>query len=165
MSNTAVTPLFPVGRRVQAWCVTQLRYKQQPTDPNPTTQTMFDAVNFIDGYNLRLDFQSVTTPSVFIPFKFSFLNPLSSKNYRVFAHVLHKTDTYPIGSSGNESIFPYRSPMVYDVPRFPKTKQGFWMGFTFLSSTSTDSYIQIIYPNAGIPENYWSPVSVAVVVI
>jgi len=148
MANTAVTPLSPAGGRVRAWCVTKILYKLNPSDPTPTTQEMFDSVNFVDGYNLRLDIESVTQPNVFIPYKFSFITPMQSKNYRVFAQLMCNT---------NENMFqtasqvwghqPYKTMVVYDVPRFPKTNRSFWLTGLSLTGSSDDTIVGLISSN------------------
>jgi hypothetical protein len=149
MANTAVTPLSPAGGRVRAWCVTKVFYKLNASDPNPTTQAIFDSVNFVDGYNLRMDFASITTPDTFIPYKFSFVTPMQSKNYRVFCQIMCNTNenVYATETSPQQwfAYSPYKSMFVYDVPRFPKTTSGFWIGTPYLNAASTDSYITTIY--------------------
>lgn len=148
MSNTAVTPLFPTGGRVRAWCVTKTLYKLNPSDPTPTTQEMFDSVNFVDGYNLRLDIGSVTQPNVFIPYKFSFITPMQSKNYQVFAQMMcntnenmYQTVSVPFGYE------PYKTMVVYDVPRFPKTNRSFWLTGLSLNGSSDDTIVNLIASN------------------
>ncbi len=147
MSNTAVTPLFPTGRRVQAWCVSNLLSRRLNRDLIPTnsgsltdlngrtvnfTQEQMDTLNFIDGYNVRLDRRCVanasTTPINSIPYYFSFITPLSSANYRVFAQVRH-SPTRCLWQG--YTFMPWNTVSVLNADPYKKTRYGFFIDAKF----------------------------------
>lgn len=111
---------------VKAWCLTGRVYSQT------VTQAAFDAVNFIDGYNLRLDLQTQTDGGVGIvansgsdsgaftvsgALKFSFLTPMVDNRYKVFLQF------YRDSNENQRTTFAH----VLNSNRFPKTKDSFWV--------------------------------------
>ena len=120
MANSPQLPFFAHNGTVKAWCFTG----------NSTTKTLnphqntFDAVNFIDGYNLRLDTVSQTgiaaTTTDVSPgaLRFSFIRPLPDTKYKVF--VQHSVDGH--GFAANVGYAHVLNSSVY-----PKTTTGFWV--------------------------------------
>jgi len=149
MSNTAVTPLFPTGRRVQAWCVSNLVSRRLTTDtigtnsgtpnlrgtPVNLTQEQMDTLNFIDGYNVRLDKRCIgkftDLVSENIPFYFTFINPLPSANYRVFLQIRHSPTR---GLWRGYTFLPWFAPSIINTTKYPKTRYGFFVEALYMSS-------------------------------
>jgi len=149
MSNTAVTPLFPTGRRVQAWCVSNLLSRRLTADtistnsgtpnlrgtPVNLTQEQMDTLNFIDGYNVRLDKRCIgnftNSASENIPFYFTFINPLPSANYRVFLQIRHSPTR---GLWRGYTFLPWFAPSIINTTKYPKTQYGFFVEALYMSS-------------------------------
>lgn len=121
--NSAIpSVLFGHNASVKAWCLTAREYSPV------LTQTAFDAVNFIDGHNLRLDVLTQTdggigvavNSSAFVEtgaLKFSFLTPLSDNRYKVFLQF------YRDSNANQRTTFAH----VLNSPTFPKTRESFWV--------------------------------------
>lgn len=115
--------LFGHNATVKAWCLTG------NFQISSGGQSEFDATNFVDGFNLRLDYDTQTTatrPNFGGALKFSFLNALPDNNYKVFVQVYGNTSPqYPqIGH-------------LLNSPEYPKTRDSFWVRVGFLVSTGT----------------------------
>ena len=120
MANSPQLPFFAHNNTVKACCFTG----------NSTTKTLnphqntFDAVNFIDGYNLRLDAVSqtgiaATTTDVSTgALRFSFIRPLLDTKYKVF--VQHSVDGHAYGANVGYAH-------VLNSSVYPKTTTGFWV--------------------------------------
>lgn len=118
-------PFLAHNSTVKAWCVTRLTHDGTT---NPMTQAAFDTLNFLDGYNLRLDVQtrnafslSDTTADIYTgALYFSFINPLPNNKYKVFAHTASSykglvNDTVPFFAH------------LLNSAQYPKTTSGFWI--------------------------------------
>ena len=94
MPNSQTLPLFGHGSTIKAWCVTTNHGGGASTIH---TGPAFDDMNFVDGYNLRLDRGTITndgtvngTVQTGSPvyysgaLKFSFVNPMRNDRYMVF---------------------------------------------------------------------------------
>ena len=114
--------LFGHNASVKAWCLTGRNYAAAGT------QAAFDAVNFIDGYNLYLDLETQTTGGVGIPvtttgivesgaLKFSFITPMSDNKYKVFLQF------YRDSSANQRPTYAH----VLNSSKFPKTTTSFWV--------------------------------------
>lgn len=134
--------LFGHNASVKAWCLTGRNYAAAGT------QAAFDAVNFIDGYNLRLDVDTQLTGGIGIQqtnndlisfegvnsgaLEFTFLTPMPDNKYKVFLQF------YRDSRSNNQSTtFAH----VLNSSTFPKTRQSFWVrtGLVDTSQISTRS--------------------------
>jgi len=111
MANSPQIPFFAHNGTVKAWCLTGRAFS------TTVTQEAFDAVNYIDGYNLRLSLTTQTYLAATNPddyagaLYFSFITPMVDTKYKVFlqfhnvnnllqdAHVLNST-TYPKTTAG-----------------------------------------------------------------
>jgi hypothetical protein len=92
-----------------------------------------DTLNFIDGYNVRLDRRCVVNTNPFvsgsaIPYYFSFITPLSSANYRVFAQVRH-SPTRCLWEGF--SFMPWNTVAVLNAGPYKKTRNGFFIDARF----------------------------------
>lgn len=120
--TTFPSVLFGHNSTVKAWCVTG--------NFTITTggQPEFDARNFVDGFNLRLDYATQTQMSGNYQgaLKFSFINPLPTKDYKVFVQVYgNSSPQYPqMGHVLNSSLY-------------PKTRDSFWIRAGFIASAGT----------------------------
>ena len=120
MANSQQLPFFAHNGTVKAWCFTG----------NSTTKTLnphqntFDAVNFVDGYNLRLDTVSqtgiaaTTTDVTTGALRFAFITPMSDTKYKVFVH--HSVQG---GAYGADIGYAH----VLNSSVYPKTTTGFWV--------------------------------------
>lgn len=135
--NSAIpSVLFGHNASVKAWCLTGRNYS--PT----ATQPAFDAVNFIDGYNLRLDVDTQLTGGIGSAatsvdvlsgaLKFSFLNPMPDNKYKVFLQ------WYVDSTTSQETPFAH----VLNSSKFPKTVESFWVRTglpSFVASGSSEA--------------------------
>ena len=115
--------LFGHNASVKAWCVTG-----NFTIPSGS-QSQFDTTNFIDGFNLRLDYAtqtSMTVPNWGGALKFSFLNPLPDNRYKVFVQVY----------GASSPLYPQLG-HVLNSSQYPKTRDSFWVRAGFLVSIGT----------------------------
>jgi hypothetical protein len=114
--------LFGHNASVKAWCLTGRNYAAAGT------QAAFDAVNFIDGYNLYLDLETQTSGGVNVPvtttdlvesgaLKFSFITPMSNNKYKVFLQF------YRDSSADQRPTYAH----VLNSSKFPKTTTSFWV--------------------------------------
>lgn len=122
-SNSSISSvLFGHNASVKAWCLTAREFSAN------TSQTAFDAVNFIDGYNLRLDVQTQTDGGIGVAatgngfvetgaLKFSFLTPMADNRYKVFLQF------YRDSNANQRTTFAH----VLNSVRFPKTINSFWV--------------------------------------
>jgi hypothetical protein len=124
--------LFGHNASVKAWCMTGRVFSTTPT------QAAFDAVNFIDGYNLRLDLQTQTDGGVGIvadssgvtetgALKFSFLTPMTNNKYKVFLQF------YRDSNDSQRTTFAH----VLNSSLFPKTRESFWVRTGWVRTTIT----------------------------
>jgi hypothetical protein len=131
MANSPQLPFFAHNNTVKAWCFTG---RSTTKTLNPS-QSLVDAVNFIDGYNLRLDAVSqagiaATTTDVYTgALRFAFITPMSDTKYKVF--VQHITN----------SLVPYSHCLNSSV--YPKTTTGFWVrcGMTISPGLPTSNQV------------------------
>ena len=125
MANSPVLPFFAHNNTVKAWCATRLTHDGTLS---AMTQAAFDTLNFLDGYNLRLDVATRNSYSVATAqndlyngaIYFSFINPLPNNKYKVFAHV---------GSCYTNGLPDARIMLCHclNSSEYPKTTSGFWM--------------------------------------
>lgn len=127
-------PFLAHNSTVKAWCVTHLKHDGTT---NSMTQADFDTLNFLDGYNLRLDvgtrnnFTLASTLSLFDgAVYFSFLTPMPHKKYKVFAKF---GSAY---SNTIENTLPHFS-YVLDSSSYPKTTDGFWLRCGITDTTNS----------------------------
>lgn len=113
---------FGHNSTVKAWCVTG------NFQISSGSQTEFDAANFVDGFNLRLDYATQTSmlSNYRGALKFSFINPLPDNKYKVF--VQPYGDTAP--------LYP-KFGHVLNSSMHPKTNESFWVRLGFITSTSS----------------------------
>jgi hypothetical protein len=142
--------LFGHNASVKAWCLTGRAYSAT------ATQAAFDAMNFIDGYNLRLDVLTQTDGGVAIPansgsnsgdftetgaLKFSFLTPMADNQYKVFLQF------YRDSNANQRTTFAH----VLNSNRFPKTKESFWVRTGWVNTGSGAQGNRIIGIRMGPP--------------
>jgi hypothetical protein len=147
MSNAVVTPLFPTGGRVRAWCVTSLaiRATSAGTASNVSLQEQFDALNFVDGYNLRIGAETASaTDRIF----FKFVTPMQDSAYRVFIQPRMNPMTEDLVNSNNTSLEQYRLCSVLNTSAVQKTKQGFWIRMGVSSISTWVNTQKIIRPDS-----------------
>lgn len=127
-SNSSISSvLFGHNASVKAWCLTARNLS------SPETQTQFDAVNFIDGYNLRLDVETQMSGGIAIrqtndsivnfsgtnsgALKFSFITPMPDNKYKVFLQFYRNNITQQTNTFAH----------VLNSATFPKTRNSFWV--------------------------------------
>lgn len=122
-SNSSIpSVLFGHNASVKAWCLTGRVHSTTVTQP------AFDSVNFIDGYNLRLDLQTQTDGGVGSAsvgsgytesgaLKFTFLTPMADNQYKVFLQF------YRDSNQSQTTTFAH----VLNSNLFPKTRESFWV--------------------------------------
>lgn len=141
-----IVPILDNRKSVKAWCHTAF------TVTGVTDQTSCDAVNFIDGYNLKLDvgtFQAQgTIPAVtsatdtrnraYGAIKFQFLTPMPNNKYMVFVtpDYFSTSDITAINTSTN---FRQVTAHVLNSAQYPKTTDSFYVRFA-VRLLGTDSY-------------------------
>lgn len=114
--------LFGHNATVKAWCLTGRNYAAAGT------QAAFDAINFIDGYNLYLDIDTQRTGGINAPvtttsliesgaLKFSFIEPMRDNKYKVFLQL------YRDSNASQRPTFAH----VLNSSKFPKTTTSFWV--------------------------------------
>jgi hypothetical protein len=130
MPNSPQLPFFAHNSTVKAWCLTGRAFS------TVLTQDAFDAVNFIDGYNLRLSLTTQTYLTATNPddyagaLYFSFITPMKDTKYKVFLQ-FHNVNTL------------LQNAHVLNSTTYPKTTAGFWVRTTVFrgsppgSSTNT----------------------------
>jgi hypothetical protein len=125
MSNAVVTPLFPTGGRVRAWCVTALARRNTAGSSalNVTTQSALDDISFVDGYNLRLGIESAVLTKIY----FKFITPMQDSAYRVFVQPRMNPVSENTLNLNNTNLEKYRLVHVLNTSDSPKTKYGFWI--------------------------------------
>ena len=124
MANSPVLPFFAHNNTVKAWCVTGNHRI------STATQADFDARNFIDGYNLRLDYDTQTSMGNnggTGALKFSFITPMLNTKYKVLVQ--------PYGWTS--PLYPQFA-HVLNSDLYPKTTPSFWIRLGFFSSTGTN---------------------------
>ena len=120
MPNSPQIAFLAHNSTVKAWCWTG---NSTTLTANPTQNTV-DDVNFIDGYNLRLDAVSQTgvaagTADVSTgALRFAFITPLPDTKYKVF--VQHSVDGHAFGVNVGYAH-------VLNSSVYPKTTTGFWV--------------------------------------
>lgn len=118
--------LFGHNGSVKAWCLTGRSWSAT------ATQEAFDAVNFIDGYNIRLDIETQLTGGIGIAatnnalvesgaLKFSFITPMRDNKYKVFLQM------YRDGTVSTSGFAHTSFSHVLNSEKFPKTNQSFWV--------------------------------------
>lgn len=126
-SQTALPSVFFAhNSRVRAWCSTSF-YQS-----SVLTQAAFDATNFLDGFNLRMDVatQQLSGDLQYSgALKFSFINPLPDNNYKVFVQ--------PFFQSGNDTFGSPFLAHVLNSAAYPKTKESFWVRMGFMVRPNT----------------------------
>lgn len=139
MPNSPQLAFLAHNSTVKAWCWTG---NSTTLTANPT-QDAFDAVNFIDGYNLRLDTVSQTGVAAGVSdvnsgaLRFAFITPMSDTKYKVF--VQHSVQG---GAFGADIGYAH----VLNSSVYPKTTTGFWVrcGIPIDAPGSTTNQV---YPN------------------
>lgn len=121
-SSAIPSVLFGHNASVKAWCLTGRNYAAAGT------QDAFNAVNFIDGYNLYLDLETQTTGGINTPvaatgliesgaLKFSFITPMRDSKYKVFLQF------YRDSNANQRPTYAH----VLNSSKFPKTTTSFWV--------------------------------------
>jgi hypothetical protein len=146
MSNAVVTPLFPTGSRVRAWCVSSLSRRQTSTSIafNFVGQAQCDQFNFIDGYNLRLS--GIFNPSTDRIY-FQFVTPLSDASYRVFIQPRMNPTNESTVDIFSSTLEQFRMCHVLNTPAFPKTRNGFWIRMGCMNLTTWINTAKLIRPD------------------
>jgi len=125
MANSTPLPFIAHNSTVKAWCVTRLLHNSSILE---MTQSAFDTLNFLDGYNLRLDvitrngFDVSNTSPILSDgaIRFSFINPLPDNRYKVFLSI----------ASNYQSVSKETTQMTVELLNsslYPKTTTGFWV--------------------------------------
>lgn len=138
LNSHQLPPLVSSHGSVKAWCVTRLLHD---TTTEEMEQPAFDELNFLDGYNLRLDVatknnfeeNSKLWGNVVLDFavNFSFITPMPNNKYKVFLKVGGGW-TGRIDTSGPPIPTPWQNSSVLwtthvlDGPLYPKRSTGFW---------------------------------------
>lgn len=127
MANSSFQiPLVAHNRTVKAWCLTG----NFIAGTNPT-QSEFDAVNFVDGFNLRLDaatqLENTGNLNYNSALKFSFITPMQDNKYKIFVR--------PYGSNP-----PLQIAHALNSEQYPKTTGSFWIRVGFF-----------VVPSSGAP--------------
>lgn len=130
MTSTAQFPFLAHNGTVKAWCWTGTS-TTKTADPR---QDLVDAVNFIDGYNLRLSAASqfgyaASTTDVYTgALRFDFITPMINTKYKVFVQ-------YSIEGALNSVGYAH----ALNCALYPKTTTSFWVrcGVPIASSGST----------------------------
>jgi hypothetical protein len=135
---------------VKAWCWTG----NSTTKTLNPTQDAVDAVNFIDGYNLRLDAVSQTGVGAGItdvyggfatgPYgalRFAFITPMPDTKYKVFVQFGQNLGTQSF------VVPPYSHVLNSSV--YPKTTTGFWVRLGFPISAPGPTSNQMIQMQFG----------------
>lgn len=139
MPTSHTIPVFAHNSTVKAWCVTT-----NHTSSQALTQNEFNELNFLDGYNLRLDVATQnnpitgvldTNPNLYYTgaLKFSFVTPMDSPQYKVFVSV------YGYGPGGSGSLGVGKFPQLAHVLNssvYPKTQESFWVRLGFFSNAN-----------------------------
>lgn len=141
MANSPQLPFFAHNSTVKAWCWTG----NSTTKTLNPSQNAFDAVNFIDGYNLRLDTVSqaaiaATTTDVYTgALRFAFITPMVDTKYKIFVQY---------SATGGSNTVPYAH--CLNSSTYPKTTTGFWVRCG-LPVTATNTLINMTFgPNVFI---------------
>jgi hypothetical protein len=123
MANTPILPFFGHNNTVKAWCLTG-----NFAVTGSTTQTIFDSVNFVDGYNLRLDVATNTGAASVNAgaLKFSFINSMPNTKYKVFVQCY----------GNNSPVYPQFA-HVLNSAAYPKTRDSFYVRVGFFQSPTT----------------------------
>lgn len=128
-SQTALPSVFFAhNSRVRAWCSTSF-YQS-----SVLTQAAFDATNFLDGFNLRMDVatQQLSGDLQYSgALKFSFINPLPDNNYKVFVQPFFQPNSTVLGA-------PFVA-HVLNSAAYPKTRDSFWVRMGFMVRPATTS--------------------------
>lgn len=131
--------LFGHNASVKAWCLTGRNYS------TTGTQVAFDAVNFIDGYNLRLDVDTQLTGGIGVAqtsdalvsgtnsgaLKFTFLTPMADNKYKVFLQFYRNNITQQTNTFAH----------VLNSATFPKTRNSFWVRTGLIDITPNNSSV------------------------
>lgn len=139
MPTSNVIPVFAHNSTAKAWCVTS-----NHTKAVAMTQREFDDMNFIDGYNLRLDVATQNNPITGVldvnpnlyytgALKFSFIKPMTSPDYKVFVCA------YGYGPGGGGSLGLDKFPQLAHVLNssvYPKTNESFWIRLGFFANAN-----------------------------
>jgi hypothetical protein len=123
MANSPVLPFFAHNNTVKAWCVTGNHII------TATTQADFDARNFVDGYNLRLDYATQTSMASgggAGALKFSFITPMSDTKYKVMVQAYGWTSP----------LYPQFA-HVLNSALYPKTTTSFWVRVGFMCNSAS----------------------------
>lgn len=139
MPTSHTIPVFAHNSTVRAWCVTT-----NHTRPQAMTQNEFDNLNFLDGYNLRLDVATQNNPITGAldtgsnlyytgALKFSFITPMDSPQYKVFVSAYG----YGPASAGTPGVGKYpQLAHVLNSTVYPKTRESFWVRVGFFPSVA-----------------------------
>ena len=149
MSNAVVTPLFPTGGRVRAWCVTALARRTTFTSSalNVTNQSALDDISFVDGYNLRLGIESASLTKIY----FKFITPMQDSAYRVFVQPRMNPVSETTLNLYLANLEKCRLFHVLNTSDSPKTKYGFWIRLG-LTSASQWTNVQRLFQTDRIDE-------------
>lgn len=122
--NQSAIPSLFFGHNstVKAWCVTgNFRILSGG-------QAQFDAANFVDGFNLRLSYDTQTSmiDTYRGALKFSFIDPLPTNKYKVFVQVYgNSSPRYPqLGHVLNSTLY-------------PKTTDSFWIRVGYITGAAS----------------------------
>jgi hypothetical protein len=119
MANSPQLPFFAHNNTVKAWCLTSNH------NISTATQADFDAKNFIDGYNLRLDYATQSSSSSFRgALKFSFITPMRDNKYKVLVQPYSSSSIPTIAHALNSALY-------------PKTTTSFWIRVGFFCNSTT----------------------------
>lgn len=126
MANSPQLPIFAVNSTVKAWCNTALL---NWTESTTITSDKWDAKNFIDGYNLRLDMSNNTANGIVLgaptvygkALKFSFITPMRDTKYKIFIQASCQIS----GKSGKLDLPSYAHAL--NSAQFPKLTTSFWI--------------------------------------
>lgn len=159
--------LFGHNATVKAWCLSGREYSAT------TTQDAFDAVNFIDGYNLRLNLETQTTGGIGVAaisnallesgaLKFSFITPMVDTKYKVFLQLYRdSSDTSAAG------LYNTTFAHVLNSSKFPKTKEYFWIrtGVVRTGGGGSGEIGRVLGSRTGIFATSFTRVNIGVVVL
>jgi len=119
MANSPQLPFFAHNNTVKAWCLTSNHTSIT------ATQADFDAKNFVDGYNLRLDSATQTSTTTFKgALKFSFITPMRDNKYKVLVQPYSTQNILTIAHALNSALY-------------PKTTTSFWIRVGFLTNSTS----------------------------
>jgi hypothetical protein len=122
MANSPQLPMLATNSTVKAWCHTGV----SNVATTSFTTNKWDAANFVDGYNLRLDPSNWVSPGAINvlgkALKFSFITPMRDTKYKIFIQpvFLHN------GDNGSGISIPAYAHALNST-QFPKLTTSFWI--------------------------------------